>query len=218
MPKPKGRKSKFTTPVKDRIIEALRAGTTYEITAQYAGISRSTLFEWIKKGEKEEDTAYRTFYDNIKKAEAEGAVVHLGTIAQASAKDWKAAAWILERRHGYSKEVVMKVEEQEKEIELPSSMLELLRMQARELRTSMAKAESSQSWQAYAALQRQLLQVVQQIRQIEAEEGLGDELEGLTDEQLLSEITAAIVALPPILRQRLEGTISNNDKIIKIQR
>ena len=218
MPKPKGRKSKFTTPVKDRIIEALRAGTTYEIAAQYAGISRSTLFEWIKKGEKEEDTAYRTFYDNIKKAEAEGAVVHLGTIAQASAKDWKAAAWILERRHGYSKEVVMKVEEQEKEIELPSSMLELLRMQARELRTSMAKAESSQSWQAYAALQRQLLQVVQQIRQIEAEEGLGDELEGLTDEQLLSEITAAIVALPPILRQRLEGTISNNDKIIKIQR
>lgn len=218
MPKPKGRKSKFTTPVKDRIIEALRAGTTYEIAAQYAGISRSTLFEWIKKGEKEEDTAYRTFYDNIKKAEAEGAVVHLGTIAQASAKDWKAAAWILERRHGYSKEGVMKVEEQEKEIELPSSMLELLRMQARELRTSMAKAESSQSWQAYAALQRQLLQVVQQIRQIEAEEGLGDELEGLTDEQLLSEITAAIVALPPILRQRLEGTISNNDKIIKIQR
>lgn len=218
MPKPKGRKSKFTTPVKDRIIEALRAGTTYEIAAQYAGISRSTLFEWIKKGEKEEDTAYRTFYDNIKKAEAEGAVVHLGTIAQASSKDWKAAAWILERRHGYSKEGVMRVEEQEKEIELPSSMLELLRMQARELRTSMAKAESSQSWQAYAALQRQLLQVVQQIRQIEAEEGLGDELEGLTDEQLLSEITAAIVALPPILRQRLEGTISNNDKIIKIQR
>jgi hypothetical protein len=216
MPKPKGRKSKFTAPVRERIIEALRAGTTYEIAAQYAGISRSTLYEWIKKGESFETGVYRSFYDNIKKAEAEGAVVHLGTIAQASKKDWKAAAWLLERRHGYSKDGVNKSEEQTKEIELPSSMLELMKMQARELRSSMAKAESSQSWQAYAALQRQLLQVIQQIRQIEAEEGLGDDLDGLTDEQLLSEITSAIVSLPPILRQRLEGTITTMQDIIKL--
>jgi len=217
MTKPKGRKSKFTAPVKNRIIEALRAGTTYEIAAQYAGISRSTLYEWIKKGEKSATGTYRTFYDNIKKAEAEGAVVHLGTISQASKKDWKAAAWLLERRHGYSKEGVMRAEEQIKEVELPSNMLELLRMQARELKASMMKAESSQSWQAYAALQRQLLTVVQQIRQIEAEEGMGDELDGLTDEQLLAEITSAIVSLPPILRQRLEGSFSSMNNVIPIQ-
>ena len=217
MPSKKGRKSKFTKPVKDRIIEALRAGTTYEIAAQYAGISRSTLYEWLKKGEGNATGVYRTFYDNIKKAEAEGAVVHLGTISQASKKDWKAAAWLLERRHGYSKEGVMRAEEQAQQIELPSNMLDLLRMQARELRASMAKAESSQSWQAYAALQRQLLTVVQQIRQIEAEEGMGDELDGLTDEQLLAEITSAIVSLPPILRQRLEGTFTGMNKIIPIQ-
>ena len=217
MTKPKGRKSKFTAPVKNRIIEALRAGTTYEIAAQYAGISRSTLYEWIKKGENTATGTYRTFYDNIKKAEAEGAVVHLGTISQASKKDWKAAAWLLERRHGYSKEGVMRAEEQAKEVELPSNMLELLRMQARELKASMMKAESSQSWQAYAALQRQLLTVVQQIRQIEAEEGMGDELDGLTDEQLLAEITSAIVSLPPILRQRLEGSFSSMNNVIPIQ-
>jgi hypothetical protein len=217
MTKQKGRKSKFTAPVKERIIEALRAGTTYEIAAQYAGISRSTLYEWIKKGEGFDTGAYRTFYDNVKKAEAEGAVVHLGTIAQASKKDWKAAAWLLERRHGYSKDGVMRAEEQAKEMELPSNMLDLLKIQAKELRASMAKAESSQSWQAYAALQRQLLQVVQQIRQIEAEEGMGDELEGLTDEQLLSEITSAIVSLPPILRQRLEGTIGSMQDIIPMK-
>ena len=110
----------------------------------------------------------------------------------------------------------MRAEEQAKEMELPSNMLELLKMQAKELRASMAKAESSQSWQAYAALQRQLLQVVQQIRQIEAEEGMGDELDGLTDEQLLSEITSAIVSLPPILRQRLEGTIHSMQDVIHI--
>ncbi len=111
----------------------------------------------------------------------------------------------------------MRAEEQIKEVELPSNMLELLRMQARELKASMMKAESSQSWQAYAALQRQLLTVVQQIRQIEAEEGMGDELDGLTDEQLLAEITSAIVSLPPILRQRLEGSFSSMKNVIPIQ-
>jgi len=217
MTKKKGRKSKFSEPVRERIIEALRAGTTYEIAAQYAGISRSTLYEWIKKGEGFETGIYRTFYDNLKKAEAEGAVVHLGTISQASRKDWKAAAWLLERRHGYSKAGVNRAEETTKENPLPSSMLDLLKSQAVELRSSMAKAESSQSWQAYAALQRQLLQVVQQIRQIESEEGRGDELDGLTDEQLLTEITSAIVSLPPILRQRLEGTITNIGNIIPMK-
>lgn len=107
----------------------------------------------------------------------------------AKAGDWKAAAWRLERRHGYTRDGYQAQQEVKQDVKLPSNMLELLKMQAVELRGSMAKAESSQSWQAYAALQRQLLQVVQQIRQIEAEEGLGDELEGLTDEQLLSEIT-----------------------------
>jgi hypothetical protein len=45
---------------------------------------------------------------------------------------------------------------------------------------------------------------------------MGDELDGLTDEQLLSEITSAIVSLPPILRQRLEGTIHSMQDVIHI--
>jgi len=80
----------------------------------------------------------------------------------------------------------------------------------------MAKAESSESWQAYAALQRQLLQVVAQIRQVEAEEGMQDEMDGLTDEQLLQEISNAIISLPPILRQRLETDIGNMGNVIQI--
>jgi hypothetical protein len=80
----------------------------------------------------------------------------------------------------------------------------------------MQKAEASQSWQAYAALQRQFLSVITQIRQIEAEEGGADELEGLTDEQLLQEITAAIISLPPILRQRLETSVKDLNNVIHI--
>ena len=44
------RKSKFNDAITARIIEALRLGATYEIAAEYAGISRSTLYNWMEKG------------------------------------------------------------------------------------------------------------------------------------------------------------------------
>ena len=212
--KKKGRPSKFTKDRKERIVQAIQAGCTYEMAADYAGITRSTLWNWLKKGEDPKEKTYCTFLDQVKKAEVEGAMVHLGTIAQASQKDWKASAWMLERRHGYSRDGIQRKEEPV--VELPTNTLELLRDQAVDLKKSMMKAESSESWQAFAALQRQFLQVVTQIKQIEAEEGMMDEMDGLTDEQLVQEITAAIISLPPILRQRLEGDIQALGNVVHV--
>lgn len=215
--KKQGRPSKFTKPRKDRIVQAIAAGCTYEMAADYAGISRTTLWSWLKKGEDPKNKSYCTFLNDIKRAEVEGAMVHLGTITQASQKDWKASAWMLERRHGFSKDRPQRQSE-ETPVELPENTLALLRSQAVDLKRSMAKAEASESWQAFAALQRQLLQVVTQIRQMEAEEGMSDEMDGLTDDQLVQEITAAIISLPPILRQRLEGDIMNMGNVMSIQK
>ena len=215
MTKKKGRPSKFTKARRERIIKAIAAGCTYEMAADYAGISRTTLWSWLRQGEDPKKKTYCTFLNEVKSAEIEGAIVHLGTITQASAKDWKASAWMLERRHGYSKDRPQQTQE-EVQPDIPSNTLELLRQQAIDLKRGMAKAEASESWQAYAALQRQLLQVVAQIRQIESEEGMMDELDGLTDDQLLQEITSAIVSLPPILRQRLESDIGNLGNVISI--
>ena len=212
--KKKGRPSKFTKDRKERIVQAIQAGCTYEMAADYAGITRSTLWNWLKKGEDPKQKSYCTFLDQVKKAEVEGAMVHLGTIAQASQKDWKASAWMLERRHGYSRDGIQRKEEPV--VELPTNTLELLRDQAVDLKKSMMKAESSESWQAFAALQRQFLQVVTQIKQIEAEEGMMDEMDGLSDEQLVQEITAAIISLPPILRQRLESDIQGLGNVVHI--
>lgn len=217
MPKKKGRPTKFTKPRKERIIKAIQAGCTYEMAADYAGISRTTLWGWLKKGEDAKNRSFATFLNEVKSAEIEGAMVHLGTITQASQKDWKASAWMLERRHGYSKDRQNTQPDQE-EVDMPDNTLELLRTQAVDLKRGMAKAESSESWQAYAALQRQLLQVVAQIRQVEAEEGMHDEMDGMTDEQLLQEISNAIISLPPILRQRLENDIGNMGNVIQIKK
>ena len=211
-----GRRSKFTKERKERIIQAIGAGCSYEMAADYAGITRSTLWAWMKKGEEGKDRNYQTFLNDIKTAEIEGAMANLGTIQEASQKDWKAAAWILERRHGYSKDGMKSTRPKEEPVKMPKDILGLLRETAKDLKESANNAKESESWQAYAALQRQLLAVVSQIRQIEAEEGMADEMDGLSDEQLLSEIEGAIVSLPPILRQRLEDSIIGMKNIISI--
>jgi len=212
----RGTKSKFTKARKERIIQAIAAGCSYEMAADYAGITRQTLWSWMKKGEEGKDKNYLTFLYDIKSAEVEGAMSNLGTIKEASKKDWKAAAWILERRHGYSKEGIKSTRPKEEPTEIPSDIMGVLKSTAKDLKESADQAKKSESWQAYAALQRQLLLVVTQIRQIEAEEGMSDEMDGLTDEQLLAEIEGAIVSLPPVLRQRLEDSIIGLKNVVAI--
>lgn len=99
---------------------------------------------------------------------------------------------------------------------MPNDIMSVLKSTAKDLKESANQAKESESWQAYAALQRQLLLVVTQIRQIEAEEGMSDEMDGLTDEQLLAEIEGAIVSLPPVLRQRLEDSIIGLKNVVAI--
>ena len=89
--------------------------------------------------------------------------------------------------------------------------------QADELRVAIKKAEAAESWQAYSALQRQLLSVLVQIRQITTEDD--NTFEDLTDEQILGEISTMVSILPPVLKQRLvdeiAGLESPNIKIFK---
>jgi len=214
------RKSKFVKPVRDLIVQALRLGATYEIAAEYAGISRSTLYNWMERGQREKTGEYRAFLDSIKQADAKGAIANLALVETAAkAGDWKAAAWRLERRHGYTKDAYFQNQQKEKELApLPKNIIDVLRLQADELRGSIAQAKEAQSWQAYAALQKQFISILAQIRQIEAEENMGDEMDGFTDDQLIAEIMGAILSLPPIHRQKLENDILSTRNVIAISK
>lgn len=84
-----------------RILQALELGATYQLAANAAGISASTLNRWMREDEE--------FGDECRSSEGKAAVRWLAKIEQAaSAGDWHAAAWKLERRfpRDYGKRIV----------------------------------------------------------------------------------------------------------------
>lgn len=84
-----------------RILQALELGATYQLAANAAGISATTLTRWMREDEE--------FGDECRSSEGKAAVRWLAKIEQAaSAGDWHAAAWKLERRfpRDYGKRIV----------------------------------------------------------------------------------------------------------------
>jgi transcriptional regulator with XRE-family HTH domain len=88
---PGGRPTKRTPAMLDVLSDAIAAGMTDEQAAQLAGISRSTLAEWLK--------AEDEFSDAIKKARAMRLRERLRRI-ESCCPNWQAIAWILERTYG----------------------------------------------------------------------------------------------------------------------
>ena len=89
-------KSKRTPENRAKILQGLRLGMTYKLCAQYAGMSTQTLWDWIAK---DPDLS-----DACKEAEGANAAQALATIIKAAKKgNWTAGAWMLERRHGYTR-------------------------------------------------------------------------------------------------------------------
>lgn len=92
----------------NRFIQATRDGLTRKHAAQYAGIALSTAEKYLAAG-KDADPQFAEFAEAVMAAEAEGVSANLKTIKKHSRKDWRAAAWILNNRHGdeyKSKQVV----------------------------------------------------------------------------------------------------------------
>ena len=85
-----GRRSKATEARIEALLIALGTGCTREAAAGHAGIHRTTLYRWL-----ENDPGLRA---RVEKAEADVEVRLAAEIVQAAPDDWRAAAWMLERR------------------------------------------------------------------------------------------------------------------------
>jgi transposase len=83
----------------DRICDLIATtGCTLKAAAARVGISRWTLYDWLKKGKAQSEGPYRQLLDRLEEAKSQSELTLLEQISQAAPRDWKAAAWILERR------------------------------------------------------------------------------------------------------------------------
>lgn len=95
---------KFGPETTAKLVEGMRLGMTAKLCCDYAGISESLFYKWRKQA-KAGDTLKIELFQSLKRAEASGAAHCLATIRKAAQSGtWQAAAWLLERRHQYTRE------------------------------------------------------------------------------------------------------------------
>jgi len=96
---PGGRPSKLTPARVERLHDALRLGLSQQLASHHAGISPRTYRNWMKRGEEAQRGEYATFFADSQRAVAQGVLALVEAINDAAvAGDWRAAAWLLERR------------------------------------------------------------------------------------------------------------------------
>ena len=96
--------------VTDAILTAIRAGVPHSVAAALAGVPPATFSKWRQRALahleardagrplKPADSPYAVFWMEVEKASAHSESRLVSLIAVAAQRDWRAAAWMLERR------------------------------------------------------------------------------------------------------------------------
>lgn len=87
------------------IVERIRASIPPESAAEATGVDASTYYRWMEKGAdhweggtlRRARTPYREFREAVTRARAEAEAINVAHVSTAAPKDWKAAAFLLER-------------------------------------------------------------------------------------------------------------------------
>lgn len=91
---------KFNAETASTIITFIRGGAFAETAAAAAGISKSTLYEWLRRGRRRGRGPMFQFAEETETAHAQSEVNAIGIIGKAAAAGaWQAAAWHLERKY-----------------------------------------------------------------------------------------------------------------------
>ena len=106
------RPTKLNRDIQNKIVTAIRMGNYIETAAAVAGINKTTLYDWLKRGEREKqrvendsrkkirksEAIYVEFSNAVEKALAEAEARDVMLISKAANTQWQAAAWRLERK------------------------------------------------------------------------------------------------------------------------
>lgn len=97
--RPAGRPTKLTPELQAKICDALRTGNYLETAAAFAGIDKTTLFDWLRRGARSTSGIYHDFSRAVEKALADSEARDVALVSKAAAEGiWQAAAWRLERK------------------------------------------------------------------------------------------------------------------------
>ena len=107
---PGGRPPKISEEITEKIMVYIRSGAYVETACVACGVVKQTFYNWLKianaarvKIEAGESVTRKErecvkFLDALEKAMAEAEMIDVMTIRKASAENWQAAAWRLERK------------------------------------------------------------------------------------------------------------------------
>lgn len=97
----RGRPHKFTEETVNTLLAAIRAGMPFHLAAAHAGIGETTFHEWQRgKFPRGADKQLKAeFPERLTRARGYAALRLVALIQDAAPKDWRAAAWMLERRY-----------------------------------------------------------------------------------------------------------------------
>lgn len=94
-----GRPTKLTKEIADKIVKYVKAGNYVETAAAAAGISKNTLYEWLKRGaQSETDNIFTEFQDAVEQAMALSEIDLLNKLKKHDADSAQPIEWRLERR------------------------------------------------------------------------------------------------------------------------
>ena len=92
------RPTKLTPDVQEAIVDGINAGLTFRLSCARAGLDPATFYRWLEKGEAAKSGVFSEFCDTVSRAKADSAMRLVSQITLQAPTDWRAAAFMLERR------------------------------------------------------------------------------------------------------------------------
>lgn len=126
MAEKRGRPLKLTPETTEKVVQGILAGVSLALASEAAGIANSTRMYWEKRGRAEQqrllngdrarpaEKIYLDFLEATTRARARSLVRLTTQISLAAKRDWRAAAWMAERRfpEEYSNQVALRASDE----------------------------------------------------------------------------------------------------------
>ena len=97
------RRTRCTRAICREAEKAAALGLSHPLIAKFIGVSHQSVYNWMRRGQADQSGIYRQFFESVKRGEGKCAALNMATIQKAARSgQWTAAAWVMERRFGYS--------------------------------------------------------------------------------------------------------------------